>query len=86
MQKPTICSCPSLLRIILLVPLLLQLVYLLLTLQNLLHELQLVARGLPIAEGILNGLGTLRLGFELRLRLELLATVLIVRSRLWVGG
>jgi hypothetical protein len=59
-------SCPSLLRIILL---LLLLVDLLLTLQDLLHELQRVARRLAIAEGILNLLGTRRLGRIVRLQL-----------------
>src|ERR1035437_4567712 len=52
----------SLLRIILLVLLLRLLVDLLLTLQDFLHELQRVARRPASAEGILNRLGTRRLG------------------------
>lgn len=78
-------SSPSLLRIILLV---LLLVDLLLTLQDLLHELQLVAWRPAIAEGILNLLGTRRLRriVGLRFGFEPFAAILIVRGRLRAGG
>jgi len=81
-------SCPSLLRIILLVLLLLLLVDLLLTLEDILHNLLLGLRRprVAVAEGSFHRRGTRRLGRRIGIVILRVAAVQIVRGRVRTGG